>query len=67
MKGRMVSRPRWFWLGFPQRQPRVFTEIFWFFLKDEKFVSKTINDSNIDLDKFPASKARQLRKWRVQR
>ena len=25
-----------------------------------KFVSKTINDSNIDLDKFPASKVRQL-------
>ena len=35
---------------------------FWFFLKDEEFVSKTINDSNIDLDKFPASKVRQLAK-----
>ena len=23
--------------------------IFWFFLRDEEFVSKTINDSNIDL------------------
>ena len=33
-----------------------------FFLKDEEFVSKTINDSNIDLDKFPASKVRQLSK-----
>ena len=32
------------------------------FLKDEKFVSKTINDSNIDLDKFPSSKVRQLAK-----
>ena len=31
-----------------------------FFLKDEEFVSRTINDSNIDLDKFPASKVRQL-------
>ena len=31
-------------------------DIFWFFLKDKEFVSKTINDSNIDLDKFPASK-----------
>ena len=30
------------------------------FLKDEGFVSKTINDINIDLDKFPASKVRQL-------
>ena len=36
--------------------------IFWFFLKDEEFLSKTINDSNIDLDKFPASKVRQLTK-----
>ena len=33
-----------------------------FFLKDEEFVSKTINDSNIDLEKFPASKVRQLAK-----
>ena len=33
-----------------------------FFLKDEEFVSKTINDSNIYLEKFPASKVRQLAK-----
>ena len=33
--------------------------IFWFFLKDEDLVPGTINDSNIDLDKFPASKVRQ--------
>ena len=37
-------------------------DIFWFFLKDEEFVSKTINDSNIDLDKFSTSKVRQLAK-----
>ena len=37
-------------------------DIFWFFLKDEKFVSKTINDSSIDLDKFPTSKVRQVAK-----
>ena len=35
-------------------------DILWFLLKDEEFVSKTINDSNIDLKKFPASKMRQL-------
>ena len=29
---------------------------FWFFLNDEDFVSKTINESNIDLEKFPAKK-----------
>ena len=39
------------------------TEIYsGFYLKDEEFVSKTINDSNIDLEKFPASKVRQLAK-----
>ena len=37
-------------------------DIFWFFLKDEEFVSKTINDSNMDLDTFPASKVWQLAK-----
>ena len=37
-------------------------DIFWFFLRDEEFVSKVINDSNIDLEKFPASKVRQLAK-----
>ena len=36
--------------------------MFWFFLKDEEFIPKTINDSNIDPDKFPAGKARQLAK-----
>ena len=29
---------------------------------DEEFVSKTIHDSNIDLEKFPASKIRQFAK-----
>ena len=38
-------------------------DIFWvFFPKDKEFVSKTINDSNIDLEKFPASKVRKLAK-----
>ena len=32
------------------------------FINDEDFVSKTINDSNIDLEKFPARKVRQLAK-----
>ena len=37
-------------------------DIIWFFLNDEDFVSKTINDSNIDLEKFAAIKVRQLAK-----
>ena len=31
-------------------------DIFWFFLGDEDFVSKTISDGSVDLEKFPASK-----------
>ena len=37
-------------------------DIFCFFLNDEDFVFKTINASNIDLEKVPASKVRQLAK-----
>ena len=35
-------------------------DILWFFLCDEEFVSKTINDGNVGLEKSPASKVRQL-------
>ena len=44
----------------PETASMLHRDIFWFFLKDEEFVSKTINDSSIDLEKFPASKVRQL-------
>ena len=37
-------------------------DIFWFFLCDEEFVYRIINDGNVDLDKYPASKVRQLAK-----
>ena len=37
-------------------------DIFWFFLKDEDFVSRTISDGSIDLDKFPACRVWQLAK-----
>ena len=48
---------------YPQKTARILQgDIFWFFLKDEEFVSRNINDSNTDLDKFPASKVRQLAK-----
>ena len=48
---------------YPQGNARILQrDIFWFFLKHEDFVSKTINDSNVDLDQFPASKVRQLAK-----
>ena len=35
-------------------------DIFWFFLRDEDFVSRTITEGSFDLDKFPASRVRQL-------
>ena len=48
---------------YPQETTRILQrDIFGFFLKDEEFVSRTINGSNLDLDKFPASKVRQLAK-----
>ena len=37
-------------------------DIFWFFLRDEELVSKTISDGSVDLEKFPTSKVRQLAK-----
>ena len=37
-------------------------DIFWFFLWDEDFVSRTISDGSINLDKFPASRVCQLAK-----
>ena len=36
--------------------------IFWFFMKDEDFVTKMINEGNVNIQKFPASKVRQLAK-----
>ena len=37
-------------------------DIFWFYLKDEDFVSKTLNEGCADLEQYPASKVRQLAK-----
>ena len=37
-------------------------DIFWFFRKDESFVSKTLNEGHVELNKFPASKVRQMAK-----
>ena len=48
---------------YPQETAKILHRaIFWSFLRDKEFVSKTINDSNIDLNKFPARKVRQLAK-----
>ena len=52
---------------YPQETAKILhRDIFWLFLRDKEFVSKTINDSNIDLNRFPASKVKQLaKKWKV--
>ena len=62
MSGIMLSRPRFLWLSTPWECQDTSEGIFWFFLKDKEFVSKTINDSTIDLDKFPTVKFRKLAK-----
>ena len=42
----------------PETAKILHRDIFCFFLRNEEFVPKTINDSNINLEKFPASKVR---------
>ena len=46
----------------PESAKILHRDIFWFFLKDEDFVSRTISDGSIDLDKFPVSRVCQLAK-----
>ena len=48
---------------YPPETAKIFhRDIFWFFLKDEDFISRTISDGSVDLDKFPASTVWQLAK-----
>ena len=37
-------------------------DIFWFFLRDEEFVSRPISDGSVYLEKIPAGRVRQLAK-----
>ena len=46
----------------PETAKLLHRDIFWFFMKDEDFVAKTINEGNVNIQKFPASKVRQLAK-----
>ena len=46
----------------PETAKILHRDIFWFFLHDEEFVSRTISDGNVELDKFPASKVWQFEK-----
>ena len=40
----------------PETAKILHRDIFCFFLRDEEFVSRTISDGSIDLEKFPASR-----------
>ena len=63
MNGTMLYKCKLIWPNTHKKLQKILQrDIFWFFLKDEEFVSRTINDSNLDLDKFPASKVRQVAK-----
>ena len=46
----------------PETAKILHRDIFWFFLRDEDFVSRTISDGSVDLEKFPASRVQQLTK-----
>ena len=46
----------------PETSKILHHDIFWFFMKDEVFVTKMINEGNVNIQKFPASKVRQLAK-----
>ena len=46
----------------PETAKILHRDIFWFFLKDEYFMSRTISDGSIDLDKFPVSRMCQFAK-----
>ena len=46
----------------PETSKILHRDIFWIFLWDEEFVSRTISDGSVDLDKFTASRVQQLAK-----
>ena len=46
----------------PETAKILHRDILWFFLWDEEFVSRTIRDGSVDLDKFPKSRVCQLAK-----
>ena len=46
----------------PENAKILHRDIFWFFLQEEEFVSRTISDGSVDLDKFPTSRECQLAK-----
>ena len=63
MNGIMLFKHKSIWQKNPAETAKILhRDIFSFFLRDDEFVCKTINDSNIDLENISASKVRQLAK-----
>ena len=48
---------------YPTETAMIFTrDIFWFFMSDTEFISKTVNDGNTDLAQYPGAKVWQMAK-----
>ena len=49
--------------NYPQETAQILQrDIFWFFLSNESLISKTLDEGHVNLNKFPASKVRQMAK-----
>ena len=49
--------------NYPQETAQILQrDIFWFFLSNESFISKTLDEGHVNLNKFPASRVRQMAK-----
>ena len=46
----------------PETAQMLQRDIFWFFLSNESFISKTLDEGHVSLKNFPASKVRQMAK-----
>ena len=63
MNGTMLYRQKVNLAKYPPETVKILHHgIFWFFLCDKDFVSRTITEGSVNLDKFPASKGHQLAK-----
>ena len=46
---------------YPQETAQILQrDIFWFFLSNESFISKTLDEGHVSLNNFPASRVRQM-------
>ena len=49
--------------NYPQETSQILQrDIFWFFLSNESFISKTLDEGHVNLNKFPPSRVRQMAK-----